>query len=82
MFIDRGGDSIKGDVRLDSSLKSGITTTITGSLGIDEVVLDWLCEEPTVSICAKKRHSERVALINAFCPWNFFPELPNRLTCN
>jgi hypothetical protein len=59
MFIDRGGDFIKGDVRIDSSLKSGITTTITGSLGIDEVVLDWLCEEPTVFICAKKRHSRK-----------------------
>jgi hypothetical protein len=59
MFIDRGGDSIKGDVGLDSSLKSGIKTTITGSLGIDEVVLDWLCEEPTVFICAKKRHSRK-----------------------
>ena len=59
MFIDRGGDSIKGDVGLDSSLKSGIKTTITGSLGIDEVVLEWLCEEPTVSICAKKRHSRK-----------------------
>ena len=59
MFIDRGGDSIKGDVRIDSSLKSGIKTTITGSLGIDEVVLDWLCEEPTVFICAKKRHSRK-----------------------
>jgi len=59
MFIDRGGDSIKGDVRLDFSLKSGTKTTITGSLGIDEVVLDWLCEEPTVFICAKKRHSRK-----------------------
>ncbi len=59
MFIDRGGDFIKGDVRIDSSLKSGIKTTITGSLGIDEVVLDWLCEEPTVFICAKKRHSRK-----------------------
>ncbi len=57
MFIDRGGNSIKGDSRLDSIFKSGITTTITGSLGIDEVVLDWLCKEPTVSFCAKKRHS-------------------------
>ena len=57
MFINRGGDSIKRDLRLDSSLKSGITTTITDSLGIDVVVSDWLCEEPTVSICAKKRHS-------------------------
>ena len=57
MFIDRGGDFIKRDVRLDASLNSGITTTMTGSLCIDEVVLDWLCEEPTVSICAKKRHS-------------------------
>ena len=59
MFIDRGGDSIKRDVRLDSSLKSGITTTITGSLGIDEAVLDWLCEEPSVSIYAKKCHSRK-----------------------
>ena len=57
MFINRGGDSIKRDVRLDSSLKSGITTTITDSLGIDVVVSDWLCEETTVSICAKKHHS-------------------------
>ena len=59
MFIDRGGDSIKGDVGLDSSLKSGIRTTITGSLGIDEIVLDWLCEEPTVFIYVKKRHSRK-----------------------
>ena len=58
MFIDRGGgDSIKKDVRLDSSLKSGKKTTNNGPLGVDEVVLDWLCEEPTVSICAKKPHS-------------------------
>ena len=59
MFNGRGGGSIKGDVRLDSSLKSGIKTTINGPLGIDEVVLDWLCEEPTVFICAKKRHSRK-----------------------
>ena len=43
MFIDRGGgDSIKKDVRLDSSLMCGIKTTINGPLGVDEVVLDWL----------------------------------------
>jgi hypothetical protein len=59
MFINRGGDSIKKDLRLGSSLKSGITTTITGSLGIDEIVLDWICVDPTVSICAKKRHSRK-----------------------
>ena len=59
MFIDRGGDFIKRDVRLDSSLNSGITTIMTGSLGIDEGVLDWLCEEPTASIGAKKRHSRK-----------------------
>ena len=64
MFIDRGGgDSIKKDVRLDSSLKSGITTTITDSLGIDVDVSDWLCEEPTVSIYAKNATPEGVALI-------------------
>ena len=66
MFIDRGGDSIKRDVRLDSSLKIGITTTITGSLGMDEVVLDWLCKEPTDSTYAKNATLERVALIKAF----------------
>ena len=59
MFIDRGGDSIKRDVKLVSLLKSEMTTTIAGSLGIDEIVLDWLWEEPTVSICAKKRHSRK-----------------------
>jgi len=59
MFIDRGGDFIKRDVRLDSSLNSGITTIMTGSLGIDEGFLDWLYEEPTVFICAKKRHSRK-----------------------
>ncbi|MEC7287495.1 MAG: hypothetical protein VXU42_02275 [Verrucomicrobiota bacterium] len=32
---------------------------ITGSLGIDKAVLDWLCEGPTVSICAKKRHPRK-----------------------
>ena len=63
MFIGCGGDSIKRDVRQDSSLKSGIKTTINGSLGIDEVVLDWLCEEPTFFICTKNATPERVALI-------------------
>ena len=59
MFIDRGGDSIKRDVKLASLLKSEMTTTIAGSMGIDEVVLDWLREEPTVSLYAKKRHSAK-----------------------
>ena len=53
MFIDRGGDSIKRDVKLVSLLKSEMTTTIAGSMGIDEVVLGWLREEPTVSLYAK-----------------------------
>ena len=57
MFIDHGGDSIKRDVKPVSSLRTGMTTTNTGSLGIDEVVIGWLREEPTVSIYAKKRHS-------------------------
>jgi hypothetical protein len=47
----------KRDVKLVSLLKSEMTTTIAGSMGIDEVVLDWLREEPTISLCAKKRHS-------------------------
>jgi hypothetical protein len=41
MFIDRGVDSIKRDVKLVSLLMSEMTT-IAGSMGIDEVVLDWL----------------------------------------
>jgi hypothetical protein len=45
------------DVKLVSLLKSEMTTTIAGSMGVDEVVLDWLREEPTVSLYAKKRHS-------------------------
>ena len=68
MFIDRGGDFIKRDVRLDSSLNSGITTRITGSLSIYEVFLDWLCKEPTYSIIAKNATPERVALIKALWP--------------
>jgi hypothetical protein len=59
MFIDRGGDSIKRDVKLVSLFMSEMTTTIAGSMGIDEVVLDWLREEPTVSLYAKKRHSAK-----------------------
>ena len=57
MFIDCGGDSIKRDVKLDSLLKCEMTTKIAGSIGIDGVVLDWLREEPTISLYAKKRHS-------------------------
>ena len=77
MFIDRGGDSIKRDVKLVSLLKSEMTTTIAGSLGIDEIVLDWLCEEPTVSICAKKNATpERVALIKVLWPRNLFQSCP------
>jgi hypothetical protein len=49
----------KRDVKLVSLLKSEMTTTIAGSMGIDEVVLDWLREEPTVSLYAKKRHSAK-----------------------
>ena len=59
MFIDRGGDFIKGDVRIDSSLKSGITTTITGSLGIDEVALDWFVISLLFLSAQKKRHSRK-----------------------
>jgi hypothetical protein len=49
----------KMDVKLVSLFMSEMTTTIAGSMGIDEVVLDWLREEPTVSLYAKKRHSAK-----------------------
>ena len=42
------------DVKLVSLFMSEMTTTIAGSMGIDEVVLGWLREEPTVSLYAKK----------------------------
>jgi hypothetical protein len=49
----------KMNVKLVSLFMSEMTTTIAGSMGIDEVVLDWLREEPTVSLYAKKRHSAK-----------------------
>jgi hypothetical protein len=44
----------KRDVKLVSLFMIEMTTTIAGSMGIDEVVLGWLREEPTVSLYAKK----------------------------
>jgi hypothetical protein len=49
----------KMNVKLVSLFMSEMTTTIAGSMGIDEVVLDWLREEPSFTLNKKKRHSAK-----------------------
>jgi hypothetical protein len=42
MFIYRGGGLFKKGCEASRFIKEGMTT-ITGSVGIDEVITDWLC---------------------------------------